>query len=382
MRFPEFTGEWVRKRIGDDCSILMCKRIFANQTAESGDVPFYKIGTIGEKADAYITKALYEEYKHKYNFPQKGEVLISCAGTVGKTIIYDGEPAYYQDSNIVWLSNPKHLYLNEFLRYVLIRVDWSKLNTTTIVRIYNNNLRELRINYPCLKEQQKIVNLLRLLDKRISTQNRVIDKLESLIKGIVVTHFNNVLNKQTITIANLGESYSVGNLSKEDLTTTGEPCILYGELFTTYGCVAHNISSKTKNFEQATLSQKGDLLFPASTTVDAVSLISPTTIQTSGVYVAGDMFGIHIARQYNSEYISYLLNYVYNGKLAKYAQGSTIIHLHYNDIKTATIQVPTLAEQNKCSLLLELFQKKLTAERSLLNMYQVQKNYLLQNMFI
>ena len=198
----------------------------------------------------------------------------------------------------------------------------------------------------------------------------------------MVTHFNNVLNKQTITIANLGESYSVGNLSKEDLTTTGEPCILYGELFTTYGCVAHNISSKTKNFEQATLSQKGDLLFPASTTVDAVSLISPTTIQTNGVYVAGDMFGIHIAKQYNSEYISYLLNYVYNGKLAKYAQGSTIIHLHYNDIKTATIQVPTLAEQNKCSLLLELFQKKLTAERSLLNMYQVQKNYLLQNMFI
>ena len=252
-----------------------------------------------------------------------------------------------------------------------------------INQITTANLNDFEFYFPTNQEEsKKVADFIGLLDKRISTQIRVIDKLESLIKGIVVTHFNNVLNKQTITIANLGESYSVGNLSKEDLTTTGEPCILYGELFTTYGCVAHNISSKTKNFEQATLSQKGDLLFPASTTVDAVSLISPTTIQTNGVYVAGDMFGIHIARQYNSEYISYLLNYVYNGKLAKYAQGSTIIHLHYNDIKTATIQVPTLAEQNKCSLLLELFQKKLTAERSLLNMYQVQKNYLLQNMFI
>ena len=198
----------------------------------------------------------------------------------------------------------------------------------------------------------------------------------------MVTHFSNVPNKQVITIADLGEAYSVGNLSKEDLSVEGEPCILYGELFTTYGCVAQCITSKTNKFEQATLSKINDLLFPASTTVDAVSLIAPTSIQTDGVYVAGDLFGIHVSNKYNSQYISYLLNYVYKKELAKYAQGSTIIHLHYDDIKNAQISVPTLLEQNKCSQLLSLQQKKLTAERSLLNMYQVQKAYLLQNMFI
>ena len=198
----------------------------------------------------------------------------------------------------------------------------------------------------------------------------------------MVTHFSNVQNKQVITIADLGEVYSVGNLSKEDLSNEGEPCILYGELFTTYGCVAQYIKSKTNKFEQATLSKINDLLFPASTTVDAVSLIAPTSIQTSGVYVAGDLFGIHVSNKYDSQYISYLLNYVYNKELAKYAQGSTIIHLHYDDIKNAHISVPTLIEQNKCSQLLSLLQKRLTAEKSLLEKHLSQKAYLLQKMFI
>ena len=232
------------------------------------------------------------------------------------------------------------------------------------------------------QEQEKIATLFNLLTERIETQNKIIQHLESLIKGIVVTHFNQCRNKQVITISDLGTAYSVGNLPKEDLSEDGEPCILYGELFTTYGCVAHNIISRTNKYEQATLSQINDLLFPASTTVDAVSLIAPTSIQTHGVYVAGDMFGIHIQPQYDSQYISYLLNFVYNKELAKYAQGSTIIHLHYSDIKRARILVPLLDEQKKCNQLLATLQKKLAAESLVLQMYQSQKQYLLQQMFI
>ena len=158
----------------------MCKRIFANQTSEQGDVPFFKIGTIGGTPDAYITRDLFEEYKAKYNYPHEGEVMITCAGTVGKTIVFDGEDAYFQDSNIVWLSNPKQLYINSFLNYVLSRVNWNILNSTTITRIYNDNLRELVINYPSIKEQEKIVALLSLLDRRIAIQNKVIEDLKKL----------------------------------------------------------------------------------------------------------------------------------------------------------------------------------------------------------
>jgi len=391
LRFPEFTGEWEKHSLSE-----FTERVTRRNKGNACSLPLTISAQYGLVDQiTFFNKQIASADMSNYYLMKKGEFTYNKSysgdypwGAVKRLDRYDEGCL----SSLYICFSLKTFVNSDFITHYFETAKWYR-GISEIAGEGARNHGLLNIAIPDYfatkhylpteyKEQQKIADLFNLLTKRIETQIRVIDKLESLIKGIVVTHFNNVLNKQTITIANLGESYSVGNLSKEDLTTTGEPCILYGELFTTYGCVAHNISSKTKNFEQATLSQKGDLLFPASTTVDAVSLISPTTIQTSGVYVAGDMFGIHIARQYNSEYISYLLNYVYNGKLAKYAQGSTIIHLHYNDIKTATIQVPTLAEQNKCSLLLELFQKKLTEERSLLNMYQVQKNYLLQNMFI
>ena len=181
----------------------MCKRIFANQTSEQGDVPFFKIGTIGGTPDAYISRDLFEEYKAKYNYPRKGEVMITCAGTVGKTIVFDGEDAYFQDSNIVWLSNPKQLYINPFLNYVLSRVNWNKLNSTTITRIYNDNLRELVINYPSIKEQEKIVVLLSLLDQRILTQNKVIEKYESLIKALRHLLFSTLESVKEVSFADV-----------------------------------------------------------------------------------------------------------------------------------------------------------------------------------
>ena len=203
LRFPGFSGEWASRRIGEDCTVNMCKRIFANQTSEQGDVPFFKIGTIGGTPDAYITRDLFEEYKAKYNYPHEGEVMITCAGTVGKTIVFDGEDAYFQDSNIVWLSNPKQLYINSFLNYVLSRVNWNILNSTTITRIYNDNLRELVINYPSIKEQEKIVALLSLLDLRIAIQNKVIEKYESLIKALRHHLFSTLESVKEVPVADL-----------------------------------------------------------------------------------------------------------------------------------------------------------------------------------
>ena len=184
LRFPEFEGEWEKCKLGDACNVFMCKRILATQTNTEGGVPFYKIRTIGGTPDAYISKELFDDYKTKYNYPHKGEVMITCAGTVGKCVIYDGKDAYYQDSNIVWIDNPSQYIGNGFLYHLLANVDWRKLNSTTIIRIYNDDLRNLKLSYPQIEEQKKISRLLSLLDERISTQNKIIDKLQSLIKGI------------------------------------------------------------------------------------------------------------------------------------------------------------------------------------------------------
>ena len=109
LRFPEFEGEWEKCKLGDLCNVLMCKRILASQTNTEEGVPFYKIGTIGNAPDAYISKELFDDYKTKYNYPHKGEVMITCAGTVGKCVIYDGKDAFseYEYSTIKELIHNK-----------------------------------------------------------------------------------------------------------------------------------------------------------------------------------------------------------------------------------------------------------------------------------
>ena len=177
--------DWVSHRVGDFCTVQMCKRIFKEQTSTEGDVPFYKIGTIGGEPDAYISREVYEEYRRKYNFPRKGEFLISCAGTVGKCVVYNGEDSYYQDSNIVWLRNESEFVLNEYLYLLVSNVDWSTLNSTTITRIYNDNLRDLVFDFPPIEVQKKISEFCVALDKRVEGETYNLSKLLTLKQGLI-----------------------------------------------------------------------------------------------------------------------------------------------------------------------------------------------------
>ena len=104
--------------------VCMCKRILKSQTNDVGGILFYKMGTFGKAANAYISENTYEEYRSKYNFPKKGDILISAAGTIGRTVVYDGEPAYFQDSNIVWIANDESKILNRFLIHCYAMKPW------------------------------------------------------------------------------------------------------------------------------------------------------------------------------------------------------------------------------------------------------------------
>ena len=98
--------------MGEFGSVAMCKRIYKEQTSEQGDVPFFKIGTFGADPDAFISNELFEDYKRTYPYPTPGTLLISAAGSIGRIVEYQGEKAYFQDSNIVWLEQ----VVPEFLR--------------------------------------------------------------------------------------------------------------------------------------------------------------------------------------------------------------------------------------------------------------------------
>lgn len=159
-----------RKELGEIGKICMCKRIMKSETNPNEGIPFYKIGTFGRKANAYISVKLYEKYKTQYPYPQKGQILISAAGTLGKAVMFDGEPAYFQDSNIVWIDNNESFVLNTYLLYSLKTVNWKKYATdgSVIPRIYNDNLRSVTVPVPPLAEQQRIVAEISALEERIA----------------------------------------------------------------------------------------------------------------------------------------------------------------------------------------------------------------------
>ncbi|GAA9388808.1 hypothetical protein HpHA273_05620 [Helicobacter pylori] len=154
-----------------------------HQTTRYGEIPFYKIGTFGNTADAFISKKLFLEYKTKYSFPKKGDILISASGTIGRAVIYDGKPAYFQDSNIVWIDNDETLVKNDFLFYAYSNVKWNTEHTT-ILRLYNDNFRNTLIPLPPLNEQNAIANILSGLDRYLYALDALILKKESVKKSL------------------------------------------------------------------------------------------------------------------------------------------------------------------------------------------------------
>ena len=142
----------------------MCKRIMKAETSVKGDVPFFKIGTFGKEPDAYISQKKFEEYRTAYPFPKKGDVLISASGTIGKTVIYDGKAAYYQDSNIVWLDHDETVVMNKYLFYYYQLQPWAVSTGGTIARLYNDNISKTWIAVPPLEEQERIVAILDRFD--------------------------------------------------------------------------------------------------------------------------------------------------------------------------------------------------------------------------
>ena len=189
IRLDGFEGDWKEKTLGSLGSVAMNRRIFKDETSENGDIPFYKIGTFGGTADAFISKEKFEEYKEKYPYPEIGDILISASGSIGRTVVYNGEDAYYQDSNIVWLKHDQqldNLYLKQY--YGIIK--WSGIEGTTIKRLYNKNILETNIFLPpSVTEQQAIGAYFSNLDNLINSHQEKISQLETLKKKLLQDMF-------------------------------------------------------------------------------------------------------------------------------------------------------------------------------------------------
>jgi type I restriction enzyme S subunit len=175
----------VRKlALKDIGKVAMCKRVFKKETLSSGEIPFYKIGTFGKKPDAFISQKLYDTYRSKFSFPKKGDVLLSASGTIGRKVRYDGKPAYFQDSNIIWLEHDESKVLNDFLFYLYDSIEW-QTEGSTIKRLYNDLFLKKIIPVPPIAEQKRVVEILSSLEEKILVNKKIKSKLLLLKKGLM-----------------------------------------------------------------------------------------------------------------------------------------------------------------------------------------------------
>ncbi len=391
MRFPEFSGEWEEHTLSE---YLEFKNGLNPDAKRIGSgLPFISVMDI--LSEGVIN---YDNIRGKVNATEKeiecfgvkdGDLLFQRSSEtledVGRANVYmDNRTAIYGGFVIRGrkIGNYDPLFFKYLLATPLARKRTCRMGAgAQHFNIGQEGLSKISLYFPSIEEQRKIAEFLSLIDERIATQNKIIEDLKKLKSAIIEKHYCKV-EKQIACVGDLGEPFSVGNLAKDDLTETGIPCVIYGELFTTYGETISQIESHTYKTEGIILSKKGDLLFPSSTTVDAMSLIAPSVINMDGVILGGDMFGIHISPNFNAQYLSYYFNHIAKRQLAKFAKGSTIIHLHYADIEKAKLLLPSLEEQNRMAKCLVTLDDKIKKERTFFDLLNSQKAYLLCHMFI
>ena len=400
MRFPEFTEEWGKCKVSDLLDIYSTNSLSWEQLEYDTNAIMnlhYGLIHVGLPTMVNLTKDKLPNIKEgnmpkNFELCKEGDVAFADASEdtnevaktveffnlAGKDIVCGLHTIHGRDNkNRTVIGYKGYAFSSTAFHNQIRRI----AQGTKIYSISSKNFSECYIGLPSKPEQTKIATLLRLIDERIITQNKIIEDLKKLKSAIIERHYSQA-EKQIVCVADLGEPFNVGNLAKDDLAETGMPCVIYGELFTTYGETISQIESHTNKTEGMILSKKGDLLFPSSTTVDAMSLIAPSVINVDGVILGGDMFGIHISTNFNAQYLSYYFNHIAKRQLAKFAKGSTIIHLHYTDIEKARLLLPSLEEQDKMANCLISLDEKIRVEKSYLQLLDKQKAYLLRQMFI
>ena len=216
-----FDFSWEQRKLGEIGSVSMCRRIFKEQTSETGDIPFYKIGTFGAEPDAFISRELFEEYKSKYPYPKKGDILISASGSIGRTVEFAGNNEYFQDSNIVWLSHDERLS-NSFLKCFYSVVKWAGIEGSTIKRLYNDNILNTVICMPSVPEQEHIGLFFENLDNLITLHQRKCALLFSPFQALISMMFTtSTFSWEQRKLGDMMNVTSVKRIHQSDWTDSG-----------------------------------------------------------------------------------------------------------------------------------------------------------------
>ena len=390
LRFPGFHGEWEKCRIGD------YGKVVTGNTPPTKDVENYIDGQYlwASPADLGTIKSITETNTKlsskgfaKTRILPKGSVLVTCIGsTIGKMGMAMKEMATNQQINSVVVNEDNN---NEFVYYAIQSAFpryLSSIAVQAVPIVSKSAFEQLSNKRPCLQEQEKIGSLFALLDERIATQSKLIEKLESLIKGLNDSLYVQYGNEVKTSFENLGTSYSgLSGKSAQDFGS-GKPFITYLNVYSNNAINENDFQYVAiKDGEKQNIVEYGDVLFTLSSETPEEVGIGSVYLGKEKVYLNSFCFGIHITNT-KVAFPPYLSYYVSSTPFRKfiypYAQGSTRFNLCKADFEKASIKLPSLESQKRIYSILKSIASKIETEKNLLGLYYTQKQSLLRQMFI
>lgn len=393
LRFKADDGsdfpDWEGMTLGDVGSVAMCKRVFKEQTREVGDVPFFKIGTFGGVPDAYISKSLFDELKSKYAYPEVGTILLSASGTIGRQVEYQGEDAYYQDSNIVWLEHDDTV-LDSYLKQFYSVVKWQGLEGSTIKRLYNKTILDTPFYRPSLPEQRKIADLLSAVDDVISTQEAEVAAWEKRKKGVMQKLFSQEVrfkaddgsdfpDWEEKTLGELATLFT-GKSFTSELSESGRYVVMDMGSVSSDGLI---IDSKLTDSNRDLL-RKGDLIMPKDDIGGGLIIGKTAYIPCDKKYVCGD----HVYRlRFDNDIDALFMHYEINSsriqrRLRRKVTGSAQLGLNSKSVLYEIVSVPSFPEQRKIADCLASLDDVIAKAKDELDAWRELKKGLLQQMFV
>lgn len=390
IRFKGFTDDWEQRKFEDVGTVAMCKRIFKEQTSEEGEVPFYKIGTFGGIPDAYITRELFEEYKKNYQYPNKGDILISASGSIGRTVEYTGKDEYYQDSNIVWLKHGNDLD-NSFLKVLYDVIEWS-CEGSTIKRLYNDNFLKTEFMLPKIEEQIKIGEYFSKLDHLITLHQRKCDETKELKKFMLQKMFpKNGEKNPEIRFAGFTDDWEQRKVS--DLLQERNEQAPRSEEYPLMAFIAdQGVAPKGERYDRSALvndengkkykrTEYGDFIYSSNNLeTGSIGLNKYGNASISPVYsifkktsnVDLDFLGRRFLRK---DFIN---------EMVKWRQGVVYGQwkIHESDFLKINVVVPSIEEQKRIGHCFEKLDHLITLHQRKCEKLKELKKYMLQNMFV
>ena len=360
LRFPEFSGEWVTKSINDLAVVIGGGT--PDTTVKSywdGEIQWFTPSEIGK--NKYVDSSLRTITEVGLNNSSAkllppNTILLSSRATIGECSLSLRECATNQGFQCLVSKkcNVDFLYyLIQTKKKDLIR----KSCGSTFLEISANEVRKIQVSVPSDVEQQKIAELLSLIDERIATQNKIIDKLQSLINGIAQNVARN--NKPNIRLSECLECSS-STLQESDVCENGT--------YPVYG--ANGIVGYIDNYNTE---KEAVYIIKDGSGVGTVSYV------TGKCSATGTLNTLQAKEGYSLQYLYYMLK-VFN--FEPYKTGMAIPHIYFKDYGKAKIFCTSYTEQLKYVGLLSAIDNKLSAEQSILTDLSLQKQYLLRQMFI